>query len=510
MNLRLAVTLPVIAASAIAQTTVYPNTAPRATAAVIAGSDAGAPSLRYWSGCATDDTRLFVFGGRGVTSAGNATSTYYNGLDAYDPGTNTWTNLSAEGAPTAPSNRFRVAMTFDPTANRIVIFGGRASATGAVFSDGYAFDLGSNTWSSIPNPTPGTTGPSARFDSKMAFDGSTGLLMLFGGQGSGGTTNRFGDTWLLAGNSWIPTTPASNPSARAIHAMAARSAPYFDVVMFGGRDTANARLDDTWRWDGGAMNWVPVTPANATVPVTFAGGNEAVYDSVRQVVSIIGGTGTGNTPSNTTGAGSWTSEYDCVTNVWRAFGNSLTSQSADDPLLGRQQRFPVAFVGGKTYFWGGQNPATLGDSNLAFVKEYQAAPLATSTPFGSGCNGSAGAMALMADNDPWSGRSWSLTGSGFPASSVGAMAIGLLTQSIAISSLHPAGGAGCNVLVSQDASLLVLPSGGQASASLTIPYTPAFAGLDLHTQMYGIELGGSGQITLITSTNAVTGSIGAL
>ncbi|MCR9244001.1 MAG: hypothetical protein NXI31_03145 [bacterium] len=510
MKIKFSVVLTALSASALAQTTVYSNAAPRATATVIAGSNAGAPSLRYWGGSASDGTRMFVFGGRSVSSAGTAGSVYYNGLDTYDPGTNTWTNLSLDGAAAAPSNRFRMGMAFDPNNNRIVVFGGRASATGTVFSDCHAFDLGSNTWSSIANPTPGTTGPTARFDTKMAFDASSGTIVLFGGQGPSGSTNRFGDTWVLTGTTWAAATPAVSPSARAIHAMTARSAPYGDVVVISGRDAANARLDDTWRWDSTAGNWVQINPIGSTVPVTFGGGNEAVYDAARQVVTILLGPGTGTAPSNTTGAGGWTSEYDCVTNEWRAFGNNLTSQTSDDPLLGRQQRFYAAYVAGKTYFWCGQNAPSVGDANLPFVKEYQASPLSVAPVLGAGCTGSGGAMTLVANDAPWTGRTWTLTGTGFAATGLGAILIGLGTQSTPLNTLHPAGGAGCNVLVTTDATALLFPAAGQASYSLTLPYDPAFAGLPLNGQMIGVELDVSSNITLITSTNGIGGVVGAL
>ena len=91
-----------------------------------------------------------------------------------------------------------------------------------------------------------------------------------------------------------------------------------------------------------------------------------------------------------TSAGSWTSEYDCVTNEWRAYGNNTTNQAADDPVIGRHQRFAVAFLNGKTYSWGGQNAPTVGDSSLPFVREYQADPVATAVSYGAGCNGSTG------------------------------------------------------------------------------------------------------------------------
>ena len=136
--------------------------------------------------------------------------------------------------------------------------------------------------------------------------------------------------------------------------------------------------------------------------------------------------------------------------------------------------------------------------------------MATSAVIGTGCNSSTGLLSLAADNDPWTGRNWSLTGSGFPAGSLGFAAVGLGTQSLLISSLHPAGGPGCVALVTLDAVQLVLPAAGQAAISFGLPVDPAFAGITLNAQQYCLELGGGGQITLISSTNAIAGTLGAL
>lgn len=507
MRIILPLTITALTASTLAQTTVYSNAAPRATSSVIAGSDAGAPGLRYWGASATDGTSLFNFGGRGVNAAGSAQSSYWNGLDAYNPTTNTWTNLSADGNLAAPANGFRQAMAYDPTMNRLVVFGG-SSTPGLASSAGWEFDLGTSTWASIANPTPGTTGPSARYDAKMAYDAGTGLIMLFGGDGPiSGASDRLNDTWLLAGNAWILANPSNSPAARSLFTMTARSAPYNDVIMVGGQNSSGVRQNDTWQWDG--SDWTQITPINSTVPVTFGGGNDSVYDSVRQCVVIINGTGTGILPSNLTGAGGWTSEYDCVTNEWRAYGNNLTSQSADDPIIGNLQRFAVAFLNGKTYAWGGQNAATLGDAAIPFVREYQANPVASAVSYGAGCNGSTGnPLTLTADNGPWAGRTWSGTCSNLGLTTVALQVFGLTTTSIPLAAILPGvGQPGCLLLNSADAILgPVLPSAGSAPISIVLPLDPALAGQALHAQVAEMNL----TLTGLWTSNGLTLTIGAL
>jgi hypothetical protein len=301
--------------------------------------------------------------------------------------------------------------------------------------------------------------------------------------------------------------PTNAPSARSLFTMTARSAPYNDIILAGGQNSTGVRQNDTWQWNG--TDWAQITPINSTVPVTFGGGNDSVYDSVRECVVIINGTGTGIAPSNLTGAGGWTSEYDCVTNEWRAYGANLTSQSADDPIIGNHQRFAVAFLNGKTYSWGGQNAPSIGDINLPFVREYQANPVATAVSYGAGCNGSTGnPLTLTADNGPWAGRTWSGTCSNLGATTVALQVFGLSTSSIPLSAILPGfGQPGCVLLNTAEAILgPVLPTAGTAPISIALPLDPALAGQALHAQVAEMNL----TLTGLWTSNGLTLTIGAL
>ncbi len=499
-NLAVLSVLSVFLLDAAAQTVVHPLVAPRANYSVVAGSDAGAPSARMWGGSATDGTRLFVFGGRNSPN-GAAGSVYYNGLYAYDTVTNAWTTLSAEAEPTAPVSGFRQAMAYDPIGNRVVVYGGRTTATGTILSDCHAFDLGTNTWSQIANPTPGTTGPLELDASHMAFDAATGALVLFGGAATAGKSD---ETWLLVGTTWIKVnglTPGVNsPVALNLHGMTSRPAPYGDVILVGGQDAGSVNRTDTWRWDGVTSTWSQIMPNNATLPVTWISGNEVVYDAVRQVLVVNNGPGTNVAPSTTTsGSTGWVSEYDCVTNEWRAFGVNTTSQSASDPVIGNLQRFYSAFVNGKVLIWAGQNTNTIGDADLIKVKEYQANPLATAASYGTGCGG----LSLAAGSDPWGGRDWTITGTGFGAAAFGATIVSLGQASLPL----PAPGmAGCELLL--DANLILgtvfmLPTAGSVTFTLSVPFAPAFGGLPLNAQMFSFDAG------IVTASNGVAAVLGA-
>lgn len=495
-----------IATAAIAQTTVYPLVNPRANYTVVAGSEVGAPSQRYWGATATDGTRMFVFGGRNAP-AGTAGSVYYNGLYAYDAVANTWTTLSPENDVNAPSVGFRESMAYDPILNRLVIFGGLSNATAGVYiSTCHVFDLTTNTWSQIPNPTPGVTGPLETDGGHMAYDATSGSLVLFGGTNNGGV--RTDATWLLSGTTWTQVTGLVSgvtvPLPRNIHGMASRSAPYNDVIVVGGTaatgPATTVNSTETWRWDGATSTWSLITPINSTLPVSWVSGNELVYDSVRQVLVINNGTGTGIAPSNTTsGSTGWVSEYDCVTNEWRAFGVSTTTQATSNPIIGNLQRFYSAFVNGKVLIWAGQNTNTIGDADLSRIKTYQTSAFASATSYGTGCGG----LNLAAGSNPWGGRNWTLSASGYSGTAIGAILISLAQTS---APLPAPGQLGCDLLVDNNLVLittLLFPTAGQADFTAAMPLNPAFAGLPMNSQAFALDAG------LVTSSNGIAGVLGA-
>lgn len=105
----------------------------------------------------------------------------------------------------------------------------------------------------VHQPTPVAAAPSGdlpspRSDAVMAA--LKGRLVLFGGEGSGGTL--LGDTWEFDGASWIRKSPPLSPSPRRGASMALVRNE--ELVLFGGYGI-NATgqpeiLGDTWVWDG--------------------------------------------------------------------------------------------------------------------------------------------------------------------------------------------------------------------------------------------------------------------
>jgi N-acetylneuraminic acid mutarotase len=111
---------------------------PAARASRITGSNleprGTIPSSRFGEALVyfSDTGKLLTFGGA---------SDEKNPLDdtwLYDPGKNTWTNLKPSGD--LPSGRRAMASTYDPAANKVVIFGGQGAA-GDLLNETWAYDV---------------------------------------------------------------------------------------------------------------------------------------------------------------------------------------------------------------------------------------------------------------------------------------------------------------------------------------------------------------------------------
>jgi hypothetical protein len=490
--------LPLLAGPAFAQTPI-PQIAPRAHWVASTIATQLPVQVRENQGAASND-RMYVFGGRD----GNAGTTTHNFLYEFDG--NAWTQRTADDAPGSPPRRGGCAVAWNFTSGKLVVFGGGSgsSAVPAVlYNDIWEWDPATNSWVNVTPPA-SVTSPSPRQFVSMAWEPATGGMLLFGG--NSGVVE--GDTWLFLGGVWIPVGIAGpgTPALRQQASLMTRTNPEFqDVLMVGGQG-GGVHFLDTWRWNASTAAWNLITPTTSVIPPAVV-ANQGVYDPLRRRVVLQGGNGipTAQIPGYNAQPSGWCGEFDCVSNEWFLYGGATPATS--DPVIGKVSRYYAAFVPalGKIYKVSGQANTT---AMAMATYEYQATPIATAVSSGAGCSGSNGPMTLVAQDAPWSGRAWQVTGDGFPPSSLGAGIVGFGAQNVAISSLHPAGGVGCNLLVTTETTMLLLPIGSQATMSLSIPSGPAFVGAALRAQMLCIELNPG--ISALTSTNVVTGTIGEI
>lgn len=187
--------------------------------------------------------QLILFGG--FNSSGLLADTWnWNGT--------TWIQLSPA---TSPSARLDSSMAYDPATGQLILFGG---FDGANENDTWSWN--GTTWTNITPVNPSDS-PPVRSGASMAFDPSTGQMILFGGQGNSGF---LGDTWNWDGTTWTQLFPATAPFGRNHSAMAFDPASG-QLILFGGnRSPGLGSLDDTWNWGiacPSPPDWTQLTPA---------------------------------------------------------------------------------------------------------------------------------------------------------------------------------------------------------------------------------------------------------
>ena len=253
------------------------------------------PLARSDQAMAYDPTagRLIMFGGSNAVEN-------FGDVWAYNPTANTWNELKPSG--TLPAARSAHAMAYDPGSRSLIVFGG--GNDNGTLNDTWAYDPVANTWTELK---PSRTLPSARSGHAMAYDPGLRGLIMFGGFGDIGTLN---DTWAYdpVANAWNELKPSRTlPSARSGHAMA------YDpgsrrLIMFGGSGDSGAPFDDTWAYDPVANTWNELKPSGA-VP-SARSGHSMAYDPTSGRLIMFGGVDFAGTSLDDTWA------YDSATNAW--------------------------------------------------------------------------------------------------------------------------------------------------------------------------------------------------
>jgi hypothetical protein len=172
------------------------------------------------------------------------------------------------------------AMAFDQARGVVVMYGGVSSSRRQPRETWVhpttTAEWNGTRWTSIEGPNPGP-----RIGATMAFDRTSGRVLLFGGTGV--SPNRLGDTWAWDGSAWTKISDAG-PAPRTGHAMT------FDrrigaVVLWGGNAGGGRLLDDLWHWTG--REWREI--AQPDPKPTLRTGASLVYDTARNRLVLYGG-----------------------------------------------------------------------------------------------------------------------------------------------------------------------------------------------------------------------------
>jgi len=226
------------------------------------------------------DGSVVMFGGYDGT-----THTVYNDTWTFSGGH--WAQVHPASSPPA---RDGAGMAGDDAYHAVVLFGGDSNITGSLtyFNDTWAYHAGQ--WSRLSTPV----APSARYDMAMSYDPAALSVLLFGGW-SPAQTQSYGDTWSFSNGTWTKLNSTYNPPAENSATMA------FDpsanaMIMTGGHVGENVSTA-TWGYSI-ASGWQFI-PASAAPSARW--GVSLSYDPASATLWLFGGfvafwNGTGNPP----------------------------------------------------------------------------------------------------------------------------------------------------------------------------------------------------------------------
>jgi hypothetical protein len=132
------------------------------------------PSARWGAGLAYDSRRSVL-----VMSCGSPEGAT---CDTWELGTS-WTQVTTTATPTS---RHRLAMAFDAVRGRTILANGASGPNSQLLFPADSLDYDGANWSTLPSNPPG------RGWVAMAYDSTRGKMVLFGGFANNAD---FGDTW---------------------------------------------------------------------------------------------------------------------------------------------------------------------------------------------------------------------------------------------------------------------------------------------------------------------------
>jgi N-acetylneuraminic acid mutarotase len=338
------------------------------------------PDARWVANAVYDaaSNRMIVFGGAAGGYCSGAPPlrndvwvlTNANGLG----GTPAWIQLSPIGSP--PAARGSSTSVYDPSSNRLIVFGGNRNIGNCGFESNDTWILtfanglgGTPQWI---NANPGGAPPTARFEHVAVYDASANEMIVFGGQNSCGGT-FYADAWALVNANGVTGTPAwvslgNAPSVQSSDT-AVLDAAQHRMLTFGGSTpglTNGVRAMSNTNTTTG-QTWSSLTPTGTPPSPRYS--HRAVFDDVRRSMIVFGGNN-GSVMLNDT----WVLNLAAATTLTMpaatgTFGGTTTLQAtlsaSGVPVAGMPVAFSLSGVGVGSATTGGDGVATLNNVSLS-------------------------------------------------------------------------------------------------------------------------------------------------
>jgi N-acetylneuraminic acid mutarotase len=229
-----------------------------------------APRPRTNFASAFTGTELLVWGGMILD---DSHPFVLNDGGAYNLATNTWSSISHTGAPVARLGSLSVW-----TGSKLIVWGGQSDLTADTFVDGGVYNRATDTWSMMNS----VNAPSTRRYASAVWSGRE--MIVWGGVNFPASTASIatGARYNPATNTWAPMSSVGAPSARGGHTAVWTGSK---MIVWGGGDMwasgQSAYNNDGAAYDPETDTWTPLSPQNAPAARSFHG---AVWTGTRMVV----------------------------------------------------------------------------------------------------------------------------------------------------------------------------------------------------------------------------------
>ncbi|MCB0059733.1 MAG: putative Ig domain-containing protein, partial [Caldilineaceae bacterium] len=206
-----------------------------------------------------------------------------------------WIALSPAGTP--PAGRIQHTAMYDPTANRLILYGGCGGNCLPNLSDTWVLTNangigGTPEWLALPSAD-------ARAGHVAGYDPVSNRMVIFGGHAGfpGGDKNDVRvliDANGIGAPQWISLSPLGTPPPPRGEVASAAYDPISNrLIVYGGRsDTGGTLFGDVWVLSnanglGGTPTWIQLAPVGT--PPLPRGGHSVVYDPNSNRIIVFGG-----------------------------------------------------------------------------------------------------------------------------------------------------------------------------------------------------------------------------